>query len=231
MENITVKFGTLTPLRFREYDKAFPKVDLELEIRIAGHSDVSTFDSAIYGSDEEIKLKARETALSSLKESINTWPEGKSFFKNTTKEVLEEKIDGSLVEHGIEAKTVITSFVLSPESEEEYRAAVEEATKETMSADAMKKYAEVSYRNEGQPAGNEIERPYMGDLMSPMSGPSSIDGGMKTADNADPEFMSMDPPENLEAMYSGVHDKYCRQCGTKRLGNAKFCPVCGERYK
>ena len=29
MENITVKFGTLTPLRFREYDKAIPGVDLE----------------------------------------------------------------------------------------------------------------------------------------------------------------------------------------------------------
>ena len=40
----------------------------------------------------------------------------------------------------------------------------------------------------------------------------------------------MDPPADLERMYSGANDKYCRQCGAKRENNAKFCRECGAKF-
>ena len=53
MADISVKFGTPEPIKFREYDKNHPEIDLDLEVRAAGTAVVSAYDGNLYGSDEE----------------------------------------------------------------------------------------------------------------------------------------------------------------------------------
>lgn len=100
MDALNVKFGTPAPIGFREYDKDHPQIDLELEVRFAGLTVVSAYDEARYGSSEAAAAKVRETALASLTEQIRTWPAGKSFWKNTTRAVLERHLDGCLAACG-----------------------------------------------------------------------------------------------------------------------------------
>ena len=151
MKQFTVKFGTPAPIEFREYDKDHPDIDLELEVRAAGTLTVTEVDAAIYGSEDEASSKIREIALLSLLDCIRTWPEGRSFWKNTTRAELEKYIDARLSEHGITAKTELFSFALTTESAEMYRTAVEEASKSKMFVDIISPYINIIEGNEGQP--------------------------------------------------------------------------------
>lgn len=49
MANINVKFGTPTPIGFREYDEKHPEIDLDLEVRFAGNTAVTDHDRSLYG--------------------------------------------------------------------------------------------------------------------------------------------------------------------------------------
>ena len=143
MASISVKFGTTEPIKFREYDEVYPDIDLELEFRAAGSSTVSAYDDAVYCSSEEAVSKAREIALSSLSDYVRTWPEGKSFWRNTAKTELAKYIDGRLAECGITAETELSSFVLTKDSRELYDAAVSELTKSKMFVDIINGYRNI----------------------------------------------------------------------------------------
>ena len=151
MEQFTVQFGTPTPIKFREYDENHPEIDLDLEVRVAGNISVTGLDVPTCGSSEELASKVREAALASLHDCIRGWPEGKSFWNNTTRAELENDTDARLAECGIIAKTEILSFALTPESSELYRAAVEEASKSKMYVDIISCYQNIIDGNEGQP--------------------------------------------------------------------------------
>ena len=149
MERLIVKFGTPKPIGFREYDENHPQIDLELEVKAAGTLSVTELGDASSGSDEEAVSKIREIALSSLSERIRSWPEGVSFWNNTTKAALEKYIDESLSTHGITAKTDLSSLTLTSESRELYDAVVRIET--DMYVDIHSRYKNVIDGNEGQP--------------------------------------------------------------------------------
>jgi membrane protease subunit (stomatin/prohibitin family) len=223
MKQFNVKFGTPAPIKFREYDKDHPDIDLELEVRAAGDSTVSAYDDVLYGNSEEFVSKVREVALSSLSDCIRTWPEGRSFWKNTTRAELEKYIDERLSEHGITAKTELCSLALTPESAEIYYTAVNEASKSKMFVDIISPYKNIIDENEGQPrTGKSLFDGFpMG--KNPLA-PSSDD---KMA-NLDGTMVMGSVPNGSQITAS--KDKYCRSCGAKRKEGAKFCTECGEKF-
>ena len=227
MKSVDVKFGTPEPIGFREYDSGHPLIDLDLEFRAAGISSVTACDGALYNGEEDMTSKVRETALSAIKEFVSAWPEGRSFWKKGTKAELENCIDRRLAEMGITAETRIFSFALTSESAELYNAAVKEHCEQKPFVDIIDKYKDILEGNEGQPITGRMTRP---ELFGRYFTPSSDDKGMKISENADSAFVGMDPPADLERMYSGANDKYCRQCGAKRENNAKFCHECGAKF-
>ncbi len=161
--------------------------------------------------------------MESLAERIKSWPEGVSFWKKGTKEVLEKHIDERLSEHGITAKTVLFSFVLTPESRELYDAVVKHATEQRWPVDILDRYRGVIEGNEGQPkiGTSDSVRPPMG--KNPFT-PSSNDEGFTVGKNAVIGIVLNGSPINT----SGA--QYCSSCGAKREGNAKFCTECGAEF-
>ena len=139
--------------------------------------------------------------------------------------MLEKHVDWRLADCGITAETELFSIVLTSESSELYHSAVEEANKQSPYTDFIDQYRNIINGNEGQPrvSGNIISN--MIGFNNPFM-PSSDDRGIKIADNVDLSNL----PRDLERMYSGATDKYCRQCGTKRPEYAKYCPECGKKY-
>ena len=113
---IFVKFGTPTPIRFREYDARRPQIDLDLEVRIAGTAAVTAYDEQRYADAAAVMAEIRAAALPALAECLRTWPEGKSVWNNRTKAVLTDTLDQCFMARGISAKTEITSFSLTAES-------------------------------------------------------------------------------------------------------------------
>ncbi len=223
MADLSVKFGTPAPIKFREYDKNHPEVDLDLEVRAAGISVVSAYDGGSYSNDEEAAIKTREIALLSLTDCVRTWPEGKSFWNNATKEVLEKFIDDSLSEHGITAKTDLFSLALTPDSRELYDAVIRNMNEQQWIIDVIDRYKDVIDGNEGQPftGKSNFDRPPMG--KNPFT-PVSNDEGFGTDTNTLIGIV----PNGSPIKMSG--DKYCRNCGAKREGNSKFCTECGAKF-
>ena len=223
MKQYTVRFGTPTPIKFREYDEKHPEIDLDLEVRVAGTSSVTELDVTIYGSNDAASSKVREIVLSSLSDCIRTWPEGKSFWKNTTKVTLEKYIDGRLLECGITATTEIFSLVLTPESDKLYRTAVEEASKSKLFVDVLSHYQNIIDGNEGHPrTGKSLFDSFQ---MSKNPLVPSSDDKMAVIDGI--TVMGIVPNGSP---ISTSRDKYCRFCGAKRIENAKFCTECGAKY-
>ena len=223
MADISVKFGTPEPIKFREYDKNHPEIDLDLEVRAAGISVVTAYDGDLYSGDEEAAIKTREIALLSLTDCVRAWPEGVSFWNNTTKTVLEKNINERLSEYGITARTDLFSLALTSESRELYDAAVKKVTEQRWVIDIIDRYKDVIEGNEGQPKTGQsnLVRPPMG--KNPFT-PSSNDGGFVTDENT---LIGIVPNGSPINMYG---DKYCRNCGAKREGNGKFCTDCGAKF-
>ncbi len=223
MADISVKFGTPEPIKFREYDKNHPEIDLNLEVRAAGTAVVSAYDGNLYGSDEEAVIKTGEIALLSLTDCVRNWPDGESFWKNTTRAVLEKHIDERLSENGITARTDLFSLALTSDSRELYDAAIKNVNEQGWFIDIMDRYKDVIDGNEGQPVIGKpnSDRPPMG--KNPFT-PSSNDGGFSTDKNTLIGIVPNGSPINTSG------DKYCRNCGAKREGNAKFCTECGTKF-
>ena len=224
MKPITVKFGTLTPIKFREYDEKYPEIDLDLEFRAAGTLFVMDHNDTIYGSDDEVSSKAREIALSSLAECVRTWPKGKSFWGDTSRAVLETYIDERLSEQGITAKTDLFSVALTSESKELYDAAVKNATEQKWFIDVISPYKDIIDANEGQPV---IGNPLFNGLPMGKNNPFTPSSDDKGADIDGSTVMGIVP--NGSPLHT-ANDRYCRFCGTKRKAGAKFCTQCGAKF-
>ena len=210
MERFEVKFGTPEPIGFREFDEKYPEIDLDLEVRAAGTVTVTDIDALLYGGTEEAASKIREIALSSLSECIKNWPQGVSFWKNTTKAEVEKYIDGRFAERGITARTVLGSFALTSESRELYDAAVADAVRSGMFVDIIREYKNIIDSNEGQPpAPSSDDR---------MSGIDWTSGVMQIGIMPD------------GSRIGASTDRFCRFCGANRMANAKFCTECGSRF-
>ena len=211
---ILVKFGTPTPIRFREYDARCPQIDLDLEARIAGAAAVSAYDEQRYTDAAAVMAEIRAAALPALAECLRNWPEGKSVWNNRTKAVLADTLDQCFMARGISAKTEITSFSLTSESAELFQGvmAAENERMRNMYAD-LADMIDVSLRNEGQPPLEHGMKP------------PSIDGGMMIGVDTAPGMRFV-----AQEIRNAPTDKFCRLCGTKRAAQAKFCTECGAAF-
>ena len=214
MEALTVKFGTPRPLQFREYDRDFPGVDLDLAVRIAGKSAVSAWDAERYPHAPDVESKIRELAVPTLKACLESWPEGKSVVRGGGRNEIAAYFDRALSEAGIRSQTELISFRLTEESEQLYK------TIFTQAAEAK-----------NAPFGWDhiLEENHPG--MPPDFRPDDGDGGYN------PNFRDfriwlkpMDSPEQQKESGNAPGDKFCRQCGTRRAEGGRFCAECGAPF-
>lgn len=200
MEPVKVKFGTPQPVKFREPDMTFPGTDRECEVRMAFELVVTEYDDKKYSCVDDVISKIREMSLQLVKTCLKKWPQGKSVIRSDGRAEIPEYLDREFEKAGIVTQTEIKNFSLTEESDAWYRGMI----------------------------GDHSPAPIgMADWVL-LHNPSSIDG-------VNPDFLKL-KPEDLSDIFlyggapNGAEDKYCRQCGEKRAGNAKFCSNCGAKF-
>ena len=137
MEPFEVKFGTPTPIPFREYDKNLSNTDIDLAVFIAGRAVVLDYDPKLYEDEESVKVKIRGNALLLLQNCLMKWPEGKSVMGINTLEIIAETLDREFSAMGIRTKSEITGFQLTQESEEMYKTLRRQAALKTSPSPAL----------------------------------------------------------------------------------------------
>lgn len=213
MEELNVKFGTPRSILFREYDAEHPGIDLTMEVRIAGSTDVLDYDRALYGNDEDVKTRIRQNALMLLQNCLTEWPGPKSVMRSDTLRVIAETLDKGFAAMGITAKTEIFNFSLTKESEELYKALRQQEMVR------MQQPFGWDHINFGYDHG--IDEHLKPDCVPPMGFDPKQDllpGGIEAKKKRE------------EASQNRPDDRYCRRCGEKRPESAKYCPGCGAKF-
>ncbi len=123
MESYSFKIGTPKPVYFREYDLNYKVTDVDLEARIAMNVEVTDFDGEKYkdASEAEAAVKADKEEL--FQRCMHRLPEGRSVVKEY-KDLISGAMSEELSEMGITAKTEVFSFVLTEDSDNDYREAM-----------------------------------------------------------------------------------------------------------
>ena len=207
MDETTVKFGTPEPIGFREFSKARPEIDLDLEARIVGQSVVSDFDETVYTDADAAGLKITQSAALIIKDCFDGWDHDISI-----------RSEGS--------KTEILSFTLTPESQSLFEGAIKQYLdlKNGVYGWDHLDFGPYAENNEGQPRYNESPTaPGIGGLpwyMNPDSDDVMADVKLT------PEMMKC-----KTAAPNGKGDKFCRQCGEKRAEGSRFCTGCGAKFE
>lgn len=119
MDPILVRFGTVTPVTFREYDEKYLYTDLTLTGRFCGEIYVEDYDKERYPDEEVLRNEIRANSTALFQEALNDLPPGKTLV-NGSMHPLEECFARKLAENGITATTCVKSWARIPESEEEF---------------------------------------------------------------------------------------------------------------
>lgn len=117
METLVVRFGTVRPVSFREFDESYKYTDLVVVARMAGTVSVTDYDKERYKDDDEVTAAIKGNATELMQKSLDDMPAGKSIVKNY-KSVLAAQFATELSKIGITATAEINLFSLLPESEE-----------------------------------------------------------------------------------------------------------------
>ena len=229
MEPFEVKFGTPTPIPFREYDKNLSNIDIDLAVFIAGRAVVLDYDPKLYEDEESVKVKIRGNALLLLQNCLMKWPEGKSVMGINTLEIIAETLDREFSAMGIRTKSEITGFQLTQESEEMYKTLRRQAALKTSPSPALYDYMvknNLITGNEGQPKQERwmfLDKGMEPDCIPPLgfdpAKANDIPGGLGIVREKEEREIRNMPT-----------DHYCRLCGEKRPEGAPFCPGCGAKF-
>ena len=229
MEPFEVKFGTPTPIPFREYDKNLSNTDIDLAVFIAGCAVVLDYDPKLYEDEESVKVKIRGNALLLLQNCLMKWPEGKSVMGINALEIIAETLDREFSAMGIRTKSEITGFQLTQESEEMYKTLRRQAALKTSPSPALYDYMvknNLITGNEGQPKQERwmfLDKGMEPDCIPPLgfdpAQANDIPGGLGIVREKEEREIRNMPT-----------DHYCRLCGEKRPEGALFCPGCGAKF-
>ena len=126
MEPLKYKFGTASPLPFRERG-----CDERFETRLLGTAEVTACDPARWGAADEAAPMQRKTA-ELLQQCLAAWP-GDVLLVNG-REALGAMLEEKLAASGITARVTIGSIALTEESEKRYRRIFADALKASFDA-------------------------------------------------------------------------------------------------
>ena len=201
----SIKLGTPNPVTFHEV--VVPNnVELDLELRTAAQIDVLEYDEAKYGDAAALEDFIRDRFYALLVQSLKKTNKGSLMRGGNPDKYLASLIKDELVTYGITAEVETFAFALTEDSEKRLKEAMEDArpylTGETDSTD--------------RPYSNFPDQ-------STFLGPSDY-----KSDCVPPPPFLFDPSKG--AMQMGIQDKFCRNCGAKRMNDAKFCTECGNAF-
>ncbi len=114
---LDIKFGTVRPVSFREYDESYRYTDLNLVAKFAGIVHVSDYDKERYKDDEEVSKAVKSGAVDMMQTALDGMPAGGSILKSDKSELCG-LISADLKKAGITAASEIMHYTLSPESRE-----------------------------------------------------------------------------------------------------------------
>lgn len=84
---LDIKFGTVRPVSFREYDESYRYTDLNLVAKIAGIVHVSDYDKERYKDDEEVSKAVKSGAVDMMQTALDGMPAGRSILKSDKSEL------------------------------------------------------------------------------------------------------------------------------------------------
>lgn len=117
---LEVRFGTVRPVSFREFDESYKYTDLTVEAKIAGTVSVLDYDKERYKDDGEAAAAVRSNATDLMQKSLDAMPSGRSIVRSD-KSAVADQFAVELSKMGITAKAEIRLFSVIPESEVKLR--------------------------------------------------------------------------------------------------------------
>ena len=232
MEHICeFKVGTPTPISFRETFGTSGDIEIELSARMAMTIGVIEYDEEKYGECEQLTQTLKEQMQDILTNVLNTKMKGSPLRNGIPPRYLKPALEAELSTIGVTAEAEIISFVLTEESEKLFK----EKSEESKNIFRMKMAA----------WGDPTDRPLQPSAPEATDTMGMIPDNYKSDCAPPPLFdltksnMPLDvflyktdeeekkQKEQLEKMKP---DKFCRNCGAKRSGTAKFCTECGTFF-
>jgi membrane protease subunit (stomatin/prohibitin family) len=204
-------FGTPEPVKYIE---RFETEDVELDCtgRANGKVVVSDYDRSVYKDDEEVKLAVKQKMPGFIEQGLEKYGQKGSIIRRRSAMfcTLSEVAVELLKEMGISADVVISNFTISEESEKEAK----EILKVLLTQNV-----------------DRTDRPCPPNLIDLMKNNPDLKpdcGGWNPSTGQG--FMEMYLAKHMTTVQA-EYDKFCRECGTKREGNAVFCPQCGRKFE
>ena len=201
----SIKLGTPNPVTFHEV--VVPNnVELDLELRTAANIDVLEYDETKYPDTTALEDFIRDRFYGFLVQSLKKTNNGSLMKGGHPDKYLASLLKDEIATFGIEAEVETFAFALTEDSEKRLKEAMEDArpylTGETDSTDRP-------YSNFPDQSTFLDPSDYKSDCVPP------------------PPFI-FDPSKG--AMQMVIQDKFCRNCGAKRMKDAKFCTECGNAF-
>lgn len=176
-------------------------IELDLELRTAARIDVTGYDETKYADAAALEDFIRDRFYALLVQSLKKTDNGSLMKGGNPGKYLASLIKDELVTYGITGEVETIGFALTEDSEKRLKEAMEDAK---------------PYLN-GEV--DRTDRPYSGFL--------DQDRFLAAAPETAPAPETASAPETP----SEPQDKFCRNCGAKRMPNARFCTECGSVFK
>ena len=114
MAEIHMKFGTPTPVSFKE-----PGIDEPLEARFHGAADIREYDTSKFADEAAVTFAVRSSVTPIAQNALEHWPV-KEVVNSNKEELLASLLEEGFAKIGIKASFVIATFMLSEESRQRY---------------------------------------------------------------------------------------------------------------
>ncbi len=227
----SIKLGTPNPVSFHEV--VIPdSIELDLELRTAAQIDVLEYDEAKYGDAAAIEDFIRDRFYALLVQSLKKTKNGSLMRGGNPGKYLASLVKDELATYGIMAEVETFAFALTEDSEKRLKEAMEDArpylTGETDSTDRL--YSnfldQSTFLGPSDYKSDCVPPPPF--LFDPSKGPMQIFQDKSGNDlNA---ILERERETQQKMMNMGAGDKFCRNCGAKRMKDAKFCTECGNAF-
>ena len=238
------KFGTPTPVSYRDYDYSIPnemngkELPLSVEVRCFGNYTYKITDPALFMREyagtadivtkEVINEQMRSEVLETLQSILNTLGTDEykipilELQKQTPliKKLMEEKVyDESIRKRGIQIKTLVLESVTPTDDSKRKMEEYEHNANSRMQQGRVLNVMEAAAKNEGGATNG-----FMGVGMMNMASGEMGTGVMQNA------FNNQDSKTQMPQEQTKQTANFCPNCGTK-LEGAKFCPNCGTKVE
>ncbi len=191
-----------TPNPVTFHEEVIPgSIELDLELRTAAQIEVTAYDETKYADAVALEDFIRDRFYALLVQSLKKTNNGSLMKGGNPGKYLASLIKDELATYGITGEVETIGFALTEDSEKRLKEAMEDA-KPYLSGET-----------------DSTDRPYSGFL--------NQDRFLANAPETASAPVTTPAPESP----SETSDKFCRNCGAKRMQNARFCTECGSVFK